>query len=353
MPVTEVTDTEPVKDTKKYVDFGERKIKGKQVETVLEDKSKVGLDELTKQAIEDHMNMTLFGAMFPRYSEYMWYEKGDLIIHGQNLLEAKEDLQSQVNDHVAEPLPKEYSPDYVSLDDPSNKWQVAKLRNVNNSDISKDYYNSMPIASVYGGNFTRNPIIALSDAFNTQLRTKESIYLSKINRYPDLVELYSRGATTSMDIPVVKDPEEHKLQQYIISCFYQLANQNQIPMNQLPEYPWNLAFSHRRGDEAKKIAPLNTAFITMANELNAAAGNMAPPSDSTYLKIDYPVGPNMGLLDAQLKKVSDQLDAIPATLNPSIDGTIVKKDSTVAENLMLLDTQINNLKQEVEQLKNK
>lgn len=48
-----------------YVDFGERKVKGKQVETVLEDKSKIGLDELTKQAIDDHMNVTLFGAMFP------------------------------------------------------------------------------------------------------------------------------------------------------------------------------------------------------------------------------------------------------------------------------------------------
>lgn len=65
-----------------YVDFGERKVKGKQVETVLEDKSKVGLDELTKQAIEDHTNVTLFGAMFPRYSENKWYSKGDLIIHG-------------------------------------------------------------------------------------------------------------------------------------------------------------------------------------------------------------------------------------------------------------------------------
>lgn len=262
-------------------------------------------------------------------------------------------MQSQVNGHVAEPLPKEYSPDYVSLNNTSNKWQIAELRNVNNSDISKDYYNSMPIASVYGSNFTTNPIIALSNAFNTQLRTKESRYLSGRNRYPDLVELYSRGASTSKDIPVVEDPEEHELQQYLISCFYQLAYQSQIPMNQLPEYPWNLAFSHRRGDEAKKLAPLNTAFMTMANELNAAMENMAPPSNSTYLEIDYPVGPNMGRLDAQLKKVTDQLNAIPATLNPSIDGTIVKKDSTIAENLMLLDTQINNLKQEVEQLKNK
>lgn len=289
----------------------------------------------------------------PRYSENRWYAKGDLIIHGPNLLEAKEDLESQVNDHVAEPLPKECSPDYVSLDDPSNKWQVARLRNTSNSDISKDYYNSRPIASVYGGNFTSNPIIALSSAFNTQLQAKESIYLLENTNYPDLVELYSRGATTSMDIPVIKNPEQHRLQSYIISCFYQLANQNQVAMNQLPEYPWNLDFSHRRGDEAKKIAPLNTAFITMANELNAAAGNMAPPSNSTYLEVDAPVGANMGLLDTQLKKVSDQLDAIPAILNPSIDGAIIKKDSTVAENLMLLDTQINNLKQEVEQLKNK
>lgn len=299
------------------------------------------------------MNVTLFGAMFPRYSEHMWYDKGDLIIHGQNLLEAKEDLHSQVNDHVAEPLPKEYSPDYVSLDDSSNKWQIAKLRNTNNSNIYEDRYNSHPITSVFGGNFARNPIIALSDAFNTQLRTKESIYLLENTKYPDLVELYSRGATPNMDIPVVKDPEKKELQQYIISCFYQLAYQNQIPMNQLPEYPWNLDFSHKKGDEAKKIAPLNTAFLTLANELNAAAGNMAPPSNSTYLKVDYPVGSNMGLLDAQLKKVSNQLDAIPAILNPSVDGTIIKKDSTVAENLMLLDTQINNLKQEVEQLKNK
>lgn len=78
---------------------------------------------------------------------------------------------------------------------------------------------------------------------------------------------------------------------------------------------------------------------------------LTPNGTLVYTHDNWSVGSNIGLLDAQLKKVTDQLNAIPATLNPSIDGAIVKKDSTVAENLMLLDTQINNLKQEVEQLK--
>lgn len=101
---------------------------------------------------------------------------------------------------------------------------------------------------------------------------------------------------------------------------------------------------------------INDILNVLSYYNNAIFPSLTPTSvdgSLVYTHNDWPIGSNIGLLDAQLKKVTDQLNAIPATLNPSTDGTIVKKDSTVAENLMLLDAQINNLKQEVEQLKNK
>lgn len=331
-----------------YIDFGERKVKGKQIETHISDSDKTTLDEIAPHWTEAYKQV-LSGAMIPPYQETKSYKKGDLISWNGHLLQAKVDLTraNEGQETEVSVLPKEYSPSYVDIDNENNKWEYATLRNVNDSDIAEDEYDALSIVSIDGKDFYNAPIKKFGEALNMGLRKKQSIYLSP-RSYPDFTDLIDSTHQTIKEIDTTS--RKKQLEEYLQVSFTNIANYMALDRSQLPDYPWNVGFSHKA--EGYKLDTIKSFLYTLVGELNGAFMYMVPNA-GTYVNDKAPVGINLKLLDTQLKKVSDQLDAIPAILNPSIDGAIIKKDSTVAENLMLLDTQINNLKQEVEQLKNK
>lgn len=360
-----------------YVDFGERKVKGKQIETHISDSDKTTLDEIAPHWTEAYKQV-LSGAMIPPYQETKSYKKGDLISWNGHLLQAKVDLTraNEGQETEASVLPKEYSPSYVDIDNENNKWEYATLRNINNSEITEDVYDAFSVVSVDGEDFYNAPIKKFGEALNTELKKKQSIYLLHGSAYPDFTDLIDSTHQTINSIDT--SSRKIRLEEYLTNSLIRIANYITLDKRQLPDYPWNVGPSHKT--EGFKLATIDSFLYTLVGELNSAFMYMVPNA-GIYVNDKAPVGINLGLLDTQLKTVTDdltsakskiqesetkitdlttelteatdQLNAIPATLNPSIDGTIVKKDSTVAENLMLLDTQINNLKQEVEQLKNK
>lgn len=296
-----------------YVDFGERKVKGKQIETHTSDSDKTTLDEIAPHWTEAYKQV-LSGAMIPPYQETKSYKKGDLISWNGHLLQAKVDLTraNEGQETEASVLPKEYSPSYVDIDNESNKWEYATLRNINNSNIAEDEYDAFSIVSVDGEDFYNAPIKKFGEALNMELRKKQSIYLLQGSSYPDFTDLIDSTHHTINNIDT--SSRKKRLEEYLSVSLTNIAHHMTMDRSQLPDYPWNVGPSHET--EGFTLDTIDSFLATLVGELNSAFMYMVP-SVGTYVNDKAPVGTNLKLLDTQLKTVTDDLTSAKSKIQES------------------------------------